>query len=64
MDIILRYNMSLTKKEKAINPNARCPAILAKFILHVVVNSFYIKVRFNIIIRIFFCNSGSMAICC
>ena len=33
IDTNLRYNMSFTKKEKAINPNAKCPAIVAMFIL-------------------------------
>ena len=31
-DTNLRYNMSFTKKEKAINPKAKCPAIVAIFI--------------------------------
>ena len=32
IDTNLRYNMSFTKKEKAINPKAKCPAIVAIFI--------------------------------
>ncbi len=29
MDITLSHNISFTKKEKAINPNAKCPAMAA-----------------------------------